>query len=119
MVSYEQPVRTIRGKVAALSHIVPASWVDVYDNAASVPRRLNVFRRKKKKANQIASVEPNAKGEFNIKHLRKGFYEVEFGNQGMGGYNILSVLVNVDPKGRRQALRELESRKRWRTEQCR
>jgi hypothetical protein len=34
-----------------------------------------------------------------VKSLPKGFYELEFGNWGMGSYNILSLLVNVDPKG--------------------
>ncbi|HWC18082.1 MAG TPA: hypothetical protein VG498_13765, partial [Terriglobales bacterium] len=42
--------------------------------------------------------------EFTVKHLPKGFYEVEFGNHGMGGYDVLSVLVNVDPKGKHAAL---------------
>jgi len=32
-VRYEQPVRAIRGKVTSLSHVIPAVWVDVYDNA--------------------------------------------------------------------------------------
>jgi hypothetical protein len=52
-----------------------------------------------KRQTQVASVEPNDKGEFSVKHLPKGFYEVEVGNRGMGGYHVLSVLVNVDPEG--------------------
>jgi hypothetical protein len=79
-------------------------WVDVYDNAQvrvddSVP-----FAEQRKRQTKVASVEPNGKGEFNIKNLPKGFYEVEFGNRGMGGYNVLSVLVEVDPKGTKDRL---------------
>jgi len=54
---------------------------------------------KRKRPTKIASVKQKADGEFSIRHLPKGFYEVEFGNQGEGGYNVLSLLVNVDPKG--------------------
>jgi hypothetical protein len=53
----------------------------------------------RKRQNKVASVKPNGQGEFSIKNLPKGFYEVEVGNHGGGGYHVLSVLVNVDPKG--------------------
>ena len=53
----------------------------------------------RKKQTKVASMEPNDKGEFSIKHLPKGFYEVEVGNHGGGGDHVLSVLVKVDPKG--------------------
>ena len=74
-------------------------WVDVYDNArVSLDDSLPPVEQRKRQS-KVASVEPNDKGEFSIKHLPKGFYEVEVGNHGMGGYHVLSVLVNVDPKG--------------------
>jgi hypothetical protein len=54
---------------------------------------------KRKRQTRVAAVQPNNKGEFKIPHLPTGFYEVEFGNRGQGGYNSLSVLINVDPSG--------------------
>jgi hypothetical protein len=103
-VRYERPLRAIRGRVTSLGYVMRVVWVDVYDNAQvrvddSVP-----FVEQRKRQTKVVSLEPNEKGEFNIKHLPKGFYEVQFGNRGMGGYNILSVLVNVDPKGAKDRL---------------
>jgi hypothetical protein len=98
-VRYEHPIRTIRGKVTGGGSALRVVWLDVYDNAqvrldGSLP-----FAEQRKRQTRVATFEPDAEGEFKIKHLPKGFYELEFGNRGMGGYNILSVLVNVDPKG--------------------
>jgi hypothetical protein len=98
-VRYERPVRSIRGKVTGYGQVVPALSVDVYDNAQVCLDESMPSVEKRKRQTKVASAEPNEKGEFNIKHLPKGFYEVEFGNHGSGGYNDLSVLVNVDPKG--------------------
>jgi hypothetical protein len=103
-VRYEPPVRTIRGKLTGFGYVVPSLSVQVYDNAKvwlddSVP-----YAEKRNRQTLVASVEPNYKGEFKIKHLPKGLYEVEFGNGGNGGYNILSVLVDVDPKGAKDRL---------------
>lgn len=98
-VRYARPVRSIRGRVTGYGQVVPAFRVDVYDNAQVCLDESMPPVEKRKKQTKVASVEPNEKGEFNIKHLPKGFYEVEFGNHGGGGYNDLSVLVNVDPAG--------------------
>jgi len=77
---------------------IPSVWVDVYDNAQVFADDSLTPAERRKRQNKVASVKPNAYGEFSIKHLPKGFYEVEFGNHDMGGYNVLSVLVYVDPK---------------------
>jgi len=98
-VRYERPVRSIRGRVTGYGQVVPVFWVDVYDNAQVCLDDAMPQFEKRKRQTRVASVEPNERGEFNIKHLPKGFYEVEFGNHGGGGYNDLSVLVNVDTKG--------------------
>ncbi|HTC95169.1 MAG TPA: hypothetical protein VK699_17115 [Terriglobales bacterium] len=76
-----------------------ALWVDVYNNAQVwLDDSMSMVERRKRQT-KVASVELNYKGEFSIKHLPKGFYEVEIGNHGGGGYSDLHVLVNVDPKG--------------------
>jgi len=98
-VCYERPVRSIRGRVAGDGQVVPVFWVDVYDNARVCLDDAMPEVEKRKRQTKVASVEPDGNGEFNVTHLRKGFYEVEFGNHGRGGYNILTVLVTVDPKG--------------------
>lgn len=98
-VRYDRPVRSIRGRVTGYGQVVPAFRVDVYDNAQVCLDESMPQVEKRKKQTKVASVEPDEKGEFSIKHLPKGFYEVEFGNHGGGGYNDLSVLVNVDPTG--------------------
>lgn len=99
-VRYEHPVRVIKGKITSLGQVIPAKvWVDVYNNAqVSLNYSLPPAERRKKQT-KVASVEPDDTGEFNIGRLPKGFYEVEVGNHGTGGYEVLSVLVNVDPKG--------------------
>lgn len=101
---YERPVRAIRGRVTSLGCVMRVVWVDVYDNAQVRVDDSMPFAEQRKRQTKVASVEPNGKGEFNIKNLPKGCYEVEFGNRGMGGYNVLSVLVEVDPKGRKDTL---------------
>jgi hypothetical protein len=103
-VRYEHPVRTIRGSVTSLGTVMRVVWVDVYDNAQVCLNDSLSPVEKRKRQTKIASVEPNDNGEFNIKHLPKGFYEVEFGNHGNGGYNILSVLIQIDPKGTKNRL---------------
>ncbi len=103
-VRYERPVREIRGRVTGFGQVMRVVYVDVYDNAqACLDHSLSPVEKRKRQT-QIASVEADANGQFNIRHLPKGFYEVEFGNHGNGGYNIMSVLVNVDPKGTKDKL---------------
>ena len=77
-------------------------WVDVYDNAQVCLDDSMAPVEQRKRQTKVASVEPNDKCEFSIKHLR--FYEVEVGNHGGGGYHVLSVLVNVDSKGANERL---------------
>lgn len=98
-VRYERPVRSIRGRVTGYGQVVAAFWVDVYDNAQVYLDNDMPPVEKRKRQMKVASVRPNERGEFKFKDLPKGFYEVEFGNHGGGGYNDVSVLVNVDPKG--------------------
>jgi len=98
-VRYERPVRAIRGRVTALGQVMRVVWVDVYDNAQVCLDDSMPPVEQRKRQTQVASVQPDDKGEFSIKHLPRGFYEVQVGNHGMGGYHVLSVLVNVDPKG--------------------
>lgn len=103
-VRYERPLRTIRGKLTGFGYVVSSLSVQVYDNAELWLDDSMPMVEKRKRQNLVASAEPNEHGEFKVKHLPKGFYEIEFGNGGTGGYNILSVLVNVDPKGAKDAL---------------
>ena len=103
-VRFEQPIRAIHGRVTNFGNGIPSVWVDVYNNAQVSLDNSMTPVEKRKRQTKIASVKPKADGEFSIRHLPKGFYEVEFGNHGMGGYNVLSVLVNVDPKGTYGAL---------------
>jgi hypothetical protein len=91
-VRYERPVRTIRGKLTGFGNVVPNLSVQVYDNAKVWLDDSMPIAEKRKRQTLVASAEPNDRGEFKVKHLPKGFYEVEFGNGGMGGYNVLSVL---------------------------
>jgi len=103
-VQFELPIQAIHGRVSNHGNAIPSVWVDVYDNAQACLDHSMTPAEKRKRQTKIASVKPKADGEFSIKHLPKGFYEVEFGNHGMGGYNVLSVLVKVDPNGKPGAL---------------
>jgi len=98
-VRYDKPIRVIRGRMTSNGATVRYGLVNVYDNAqVSLDGSISPVEQRKRQT-KVASVKPNEKGEFKIRRLPKGFYEVEFGNQGQGGYKSLSVLVNVDPKG--------------------
>jgi len=74
-------------------------WVDVYDNAQLRLDSSLTPAEQRNRQSLVTSAEPDENGKFKIKHLPNGFYEVEFGNHGMGGWNILSVLVSVDEEG--------------------
>lgn len=101
---YERPIRSIRGKVIAFGQVVPGFWVDVYDKArVPLDDATPQFDKMKEQA-KVVSVEPDEKGNFNIQHLPKGLYEVRFGNRGEGGYNTVSLVVKIDPKGARDNL---------------
>ena len=95
---YERPIRVLRGRVTGFGQVVPGFWVDVYEEAKVSPDN-SVSGDRTNQQNKVASAEPDGNGEFSVKDLPKGVYEVEFGNHGGGGYDVLSVLVNVDPKG--------------------
>jgi hypothetical protein len=83
-VRFEQPVKAIRGRVTAFGQVMRVVWVDVYDNAQlCLDDSMSEVERRKRQT-KVASVEPNDKGEFRIRHLPKGFYEVEIGNHGGG-----------------------------------
>ncbi len=103
-VKFELPIRAINGRVSNHGNAIPSVWVDVYDNAQLCLDQSMTPAERRKRQTKIASVQPKEHGEFSIKPLPKGFYEVEFGNHDMGGYNVLSVLVNVDPNGKPGAL---------------
>jgi hypothetical protein len=103
-VQFQLPIRAIRGRVSDHGNAVASVWVDVYDKAQLCLDPSMTPAERRKTQTKVASVKPKEHGEFSIKHLPKGFYEVEFGNHGMGGYDVLSVLVNVDPNGKPGAL---------------
>lgn len=96
---YEQPIRAIHGRVTGFGQVVPGLWVDVYDKSR-VPLDPSTpdFDKKEEQA-KVVSVAPDERGEFNIKGLAKGGYEVRFGNRGQGGYNTVGLLLKIDPKG--------------------
>ncbi len=96
-VRYERRLRSIHGRVTGSGEVLPVFWVDVYDNAQVCLDDSLSSGEKRKRQRKVDSQEPNDRGEFNITHLPKGFYEVEFSNHGQGGYNSLSVIVRVDP----------------------
>ena len=98
-VRFEHPMRKMHGRVSNHGNAIPSVWVDVYDNAQLCADNSLTPSERRKRQTKIASAKPNEYGEFSIKHLPKGFYEVEFGHHDMGGYNVLSVLVTVDPQG--------------------
>ena len=56
------------------------------------------FDDRRKRQKLIATTLTDAKGKFEFRGVHKGSYEVQF-SAGNGGWNILSVFVNVDPTG--------------------
>ena len=76
IVQYEHPIRTIRGKVIGGGSTMSVVWVDVYDNAqVQLDSSLPVAEQRKRQT-KVATREPDAAGEFNVKTPAEAFLRI-------------------------------------------
>jgi hypothetical protein len=82
----------------------PIPWVEieVYDHPEVWDEASLSFVAMRAKQKKIASGTTDENGHFKIRHVRKGWYEVQFTRM---GWNVLSVLLNVDPHGEKLCTR--------------
>lgn len=92
------PVKRLRGTVTDWTGApILDTQVEVYDNPQVWDDSLSLVQRRSRQK-KIASTVTDDKGRYNIRGVRAGRYEVQF-SRGGGGWNILSVLLNVDRHG--------------------
>jgi len=98
LIWYKSPVKRIQGEIVAIdgkpirfADVVVFSNPEVWSNDS-----LN-FQQKRAKQRKIAATRADEDGRFYVKKLAKGSYEVEFSR---GGFDTLSVIVQVDPVAR-------------------
>ncbi len=91
-------VRPVSGSVVGYGNVNPGVKVEVFDKPEVWADDSLSLNEKRKRQNLIATASTDSKGKFDFRGVRKGSYEVQF-STGNGGWNILSVLVNVDPAG--------------------
>ena len=95
-VRYPATLRYVRGKIVQPSFRRRDVQIEVFDNGQlGMDHTLSLHNRRSRQT-KVASVHPDEGGKFQFKGLSKGLYEVEF-SFGNGGWNVLSVLVDVDP----------------------
>ena len=93
---YQTPIRRLSGKVIGFGDVNPDVRVEVYDNAQVwLDNSISVVEKRKQQS-RIATTRTDKRGRFEFKGLPKGFYEVEFSRE---GWDVLSVLLNVEPNG--------------------
>jgi hypothetical protein len=97
-ISYPASIKRISGSVVGYGNVNPGVKVEVFDKPEVWADDSLSLNEKRKRQKLIATSSTDSKGKFDFRGLPIGSYEVQFSN-GNGGWNILSVLVNVNPAG--------------------
>jgi hypothetical protein len=96
--NYSTPLKRISGSVIGYGNVNPGVKVELFDKPEVWADGSLSLNEKRKRQKLIATTSTDAKGKFDFRGVRRGAYEVQF-STGDGGWNILSVLVNVEPGG--------------------
>jgi hypothetical protein len=98
LIWYKSAVKRIQGEIVAidgkpirLADVVVFSNPEVWSDDS-----LN-FQQKRAKQRKVAATRADEDGSFHVEKLARGSYEVEFSR---GGFDTLSVVVQVDPAAR-------------------
>lgn len=102
-VHYSAAIKRISGHVVGYGNVNPGVQVEVFDNPKVCDDQSLSFNEKRKRQKLIATTSTDAKGRFDTRKIPRGTYEIQFSRDG-GGWNILSVMVNVDSNGSRDKL---------------
>jgi hypothetical protein len=101
-ITYKPPIKRISGRVVGFGNVNPGVSIQVFDKPEVWADDSLSFNQKRKRQKEIASMVADSNGKFEFHHIPKGAYEVQFSNK--NGWNILSVLVVVEPSGPRESL---------------
>lgn len=94
-ITYPGSVNRISGTVVGYGNLNPEVKVEVFDKPEVWADDSLSLNEKRKRQKRIATASTDSKGKFHFRGMPKGSYEIQF-STGNGGWNVLSVLVNVD-----------------------
>ena len=97
-ITYKSSVRRISGRVVGSGNVNPGVTVTIFDRPEVWADDSLSMNEKRKRQKEIASTVTDPTGKFDFRRVHKGAYEVQF-STGDGGWDILSVMVNVSPSG--------------------
>ena len=95
MIWYKSPAKRIQGTIVDLNgEGVYGADVSVYDHPEVWSDDSLNDDQKRAKQTKVATTSTDEDGKFSLRKLPKGAYEIEFNK---GGFDTLSVIVEVDP----------------------
>jgi hypothetical protein len=97
-ISYATPLKRISGSVIGFGNVNPNVKVEVFDRPEVWADDSLSPAEKRKRQKVIATTLTDNRGKFDFRGVPKGAYEVQF-TTGDGGWNVLSILLKVDPAG--------------------
>ena len=101
-ITYKTPIKKISGRVVGFGNVNPGVNVQVFDKPEVWADDSLSLDEKRKRQTEIASTVTDSDGKFEFRGVPRGSYEIQFSNR--NGWNVLSVLVNVQPSGSRDRL---------------
>ena len=101
-VTYKPAIKRIEGRVVGFGNVNPGVGIQVFDKPEVWADDSLSFNEKRKRQKEINSMAADCNGKFEFHHIPKGAYEVQFSNK--NGWNVLSVLVVIEPSASREGL---------------
>jgi hypothetical protein len=95
-ITYKTSIKKVSGRVVGYGDVNPGMDVQLFDKPEVWADDSLSWNEKRKRQTVIASTVTNSNGKFEFRGVRRGAYEIQFSKN---GWNILSVLVNVEPSG--------------------
>ena len=95
-ITYKSSIKKISGRVVGFGNVNPGTDVQLFDKPEVWADDSLTWNEKRKRQTEIASTVTNSNGKFEFRGVPRGAYEIQFSKN---GWNVLSVLVNVEPSG--------------------
>ena len=101
-IRYTTPIKTISGRVVGFGNVNPGVNVQLFDKPEARADDSLGTNEKRRQQTEIASMVTDSNGKFEFHDVPRGAYEIQFSNR--NGWNVLSVLVRLEPSGSRDRL---------------
>jgi hypothetical protein len=95
-ITYKSSIKKISGRVVGFGNVNPGMDIQLFDKPEVWADHSLSFDEKRKRQTVISSTVTNSNGKFEFRGVPRGAYEIQFSKN---GWNVLSVLVNVEPSG--------------------